>query len=263
MTVEFADARTIHTPNEFLLRLKRLYGRERRDLARHLGNPADIRNVPASVWRKIRDDERAAMLLLIAGFGSVMLDQWHESLQESLEAEIPRRHMERRFMVRSRKRSDFVAKSVVRTTKRRLRKILQDVKQSGARRGKADILDEVISESRAETVTRTELSAARGAAAMAAYEASKTLGLDVHAVWSMRPCRHCRTCPELHRTDETFWGRFVDSPPLHINCCCAIEIVTGDRDDLVHEGVIREGDLRATIDAMTEDRIQVPAASRL
>jgi len=249
--LQASDFKKIRTPEDFLKKIEQLYGRERRDLSKHLGNPPDVRNVPAKVWKQIREDEEALMLALLVGFGSMMLDDWMDSIEVFTEEDVPRERIRRRFMSTARKRSRAVASSVTRTTKKRLRSALDTEERVSKRR----TLDEILGTARAETVTRTELSAARGAAAMAAYEGAKSLGLDVHAVWTLRPCDHCKVCPNLHRTDYPFWSQYAAHPPAHVNCCCVIELEYGDRDDLLSRGVIREGDHSAVIDAKVDERM--------
>ena len=250
MAVRTRTPPDIQTAEEFRRRLRRLYGREARELLKYLGDPPDVRNVPEHVWRKIREDQRAAYMLLMLWYGGIWLDDWLNQIEAmDPRAKLDRDQVARRFRDHADTRSRYAADKVVRTTRDRLDAAFRRRSDDESSETAATVLHGVYGDGRVDTVLRTEATAAQTTAMRTVFDSASQHAPGLwHQVWRLRPCRHCTVCPLLDGTTSEVWGQFFAGPPAHPNCCCELEIVHGEREDLLRAGVIREGD-RAAIRA--------------
>lgn len=136
--------------------------------------------------------------------------------------------MQRNILNGMRRRANFAAESITRTTRNRL--------DNGTHP------DEVLSDSRSRTITTTEMTAARSASVIGMYTELRRIGIECELVWRLRPCQHCEVCPLLDDTTHDYWSQFFPSgTPVHPNCCCVIELIFGSREQLLRRRRIKVG----------------------
>ncbi|TXH46191.1 MAG: hypothetical protein E6Q97_30045 [Desulfurellales bacterium] len=243
------------TEKQFLDRLQRLHREHKKLVLEAMGNPPDRRNIPKSLWKQIRDEEQALLLLLLLGISLPSLREIRQQVAENVEMPEPPRLPTEQLFRRLRRRARHVATSIRRTSQQRLQDTIDDVVgQNRSRqpdvppseiddtlsnRERRDITERTMPQSREEMIARTEIAAARRAAAEAMAEEMRRSGIETHLVWRLGPtCAHCKVCPIFEGLPESVYSRYVQIP-VHPNCCCWAEIVVGPFDDLLASGRMR------------------------
>ena len=219
-------------PEQFLSRYRKLWRNQKRELLKIVGNPPDLSKITDAHWKRWQKEQTAALLLLMGGYAlyqiRTTLDEFSRTHPEVAERITEQRQqaIEQRFLRDIRQRSAFAARAIARTSRRRIR-------------DESDP-DSVFSDSRAQMITTTEMTAARSAAVHSVFSGMKSVGLSVHLVWRLRPCQHCEVCPLLDGTTHDFWSQFFPTgPPIHPRCCCQTEIVIGDKPILLRTGFLK------------------------
>lgn len=226
------------TPEQFLARLRRLHRSHKQLVIEAMGDPPDAKNVPKSLWDKIREEEEALLLILMIGLSATLLQSMHGTVIEQVEEiqpealPVPFRRLYRNM----RRRSRWASGQVTRTTRRLLTELARN---AGGTRSSTSITREVISDHRAATIARTEAVAARRIAVRSLYEELQDHGLQVQHIWRLGvSCNHCKVCPLFEGLPEWFWSRYT-SIPVHPNCCCYTEIQLGSAENLYAAGIMR------------------------
>jgi len=212
-------------PEEFLRKLRKLWSSQLRELRKIVGSPIDVSKVKASHWAKWKNEQDAALLILMVGSSMLNLRTQVSDWRKKLPDEVNNAEIEKEFLRNIRRRSKFASERITETTRNRLETVetLND-------------LDTLFSESRSQTVTTTESTAAQSAGVHAVYNSFRRRRIPCQLVWSMRPCNHCEVCPMLDRTSYDFWSQFTNGPPIHPNCCCQLIILLGTRAQLLRSG---------------------------
>lgn len=247
------------TEQQFAQRLRKLNRTHREMIVDAMGNPPDRRNIPKELWKRIRDEEEALLLLLLLGFAMPFARNLREQAVEQLDTDEAIPEPTRDLYRILRRRARWVATSIRNTSRDALRDAIDRISTAEPA---ADSVAEPISESRLletarevmprwreEMIVRTELSAARRAAAQAIAETLNRTGIETHLVWRLGPsCEHCKVCPIFEGLPESVYSQYVQIP-VHPNCCCWAEVVSGQFDDLQSRGIIRPIPTAASIRA--------------
>lgn len=227
-------------PRQFEQRFDRLFKRQKAALIAIVGNPPDISKVTKSHWKKWEDEQAAALLSLMLGytiaqtrtaieeFRNMELLQAGRAGQAGTKQERVEKAIMRTMVTSTRRRAKFAAESIIRTTEARLK------------RGSSP--EDILSPVRSRMITVTEMTAARSAAVTSMYHELQKADVACELVWRLRPCQHCDVCPLLADTVYSFWSRFVPSgPPVHLHCCCVLELIFGEYKELLSRGRIKLG----------------------
>lgn len=220
---------------QFERRLNRLSGKHRKLLTDHLGEPPDPANIPKEIWKQI-DDENAALLILLVGAAAINtlrpeLFRLERAAGETIETEDVLRELSRNARARAKK----VAKWTTDTTRKRIKDLFG---KDGAPTPTAGVRD-VLNPSRTRTIAENESIAAETVARETVRKTAEKKGLAVVQVWRLGPCNHCKVCPLLDRTPDSFWRLFSAGPPLHPHCCCSLETYYELEESLRDRGIIR------------------------
>jgi len=228
-TAQLATIRKV-LPEQFLKRFDRLWKKQRAQLLRIVGTPADISKITKEQWKKWEDERAAALLALMLGY---TLAQSRQAIEELRFMEVPRidrteAAIERRIISATRERARFASRTIGTTTRSRL--------EDGWNP------EEVLSEARSRMIVTTEMTAARSASLMGMFTELRRIGVECDLVWRLRPCMHCEVCPLLADTSYDFWSQFIPKgPPVHPHCCCELELIFGSKQQLLRSRRIKAG----------------------
>jgi hypothetical protein len=216
-------------PKQFEKRFEKLFERQKSQLVAIVGSPPDISKVKASHWKKWENEQAAALLALMLGYTLSQMNTAFEEIQNLEQSERERQRTEAAIQQRAaeemQRRARFAAESISNTTQNRL--------------ANGSSPEDVITTARARMISITEMTAARSVAVSAIYHELVDAGVACELVWRTRPCQHCDVCPLLDGTVYSFWSRFVPSgPPMHPHCCCVLELLFGEYNNLLVRGRI-------------------------
>jgi len=239
-------------PAEFLKRLKTLHRKHRRWVLDAMGDPPDPRNVPKELWEKIRREEEAFLAILLIGFASPILSKLWKRIGRQLEqdddgdeddspAPVPA-PLQRRLYRSTRRRAAWSARHITGTTRKRLNDSWRRQRESGDDPDPRVAVDDAFSDSRAETIARTELVNAGNQPAIAVsneYAGRGPKSVRVITVWRLgESCEHCEACPMLEGLEISQTSLLTDIP-VHPNCCCYYDVLIGRLADLRAAGMFR------------------------
>jgi hypothetical protein len=92
----------------------------------------------------------------------------------------------------------------------------------------------VFSDDRAEMISRTEINMAMNQGVLEAGRQAQAQGMNVRKVWTLgaNPCPQCEDAAAEGDIDleEDFGSDAGDSPPLHPNCECSLDLFVADED---------------------------------
>ena len=233
-------------PQQFQTRFDKLWKKQRRELLKIVGDPPEPKRVTATQWKKWEKEQAAALLMLMLGY---MLSQTNAAIEEietinqpeMIPGDNPRTQsptstamrnlpsaIRRRVLRIMRDRARFASQSITRTTRSRLAGGMHP--------------DEILSDSRSRTIATTEMTAARSASVIGMYLELRRIGIECELVWRLRPCQHCEVCPLLDGTPYDYWSQFfTNGPPVHPNCCCQLELLFGNRRQLLRKRRMKTG----------------------
>lgn len=252
------------TERQFAQRLRKMNRTHREMIVDAMGNPPDRRNIPKELWKRIRDEEESLLLLLLLGFAMPFARNLRERAVEQLDTDESIPEPTRDLYRILRRRARWVATSMRNTSRTALRDAIdRSVPTAGVGTAQAEahveaeiqestieeIARDVMPRWREDMIVRTELAASRRAAAQAMAETLNRSGIETHLVWRLGPsCEHCKVCPIFEGLPESVYSQYVQIP-VHPNCCCWAEVVSGEFDDLQSRGIIRQIPTAASIRA--------------
>jgi hypothetical protein len=101
----------------------------------------------------------------------------------------------------------------------------------------ADRIEEtgLFSDARAEMIARTEINMAQNQGVLEAGRQARDAGADVRKVWTLgdNPCPQCEDAAAEGDIDldDDFGSDAGDSPPLHPNCECSLDLIVADDEE--------------------------------
>lgn len=208
---------------KFARELSRLTTRQRNRLAKYLGFPPDLRNVPDSFWKEVEEENRG---VIFGWWQSVFLASAIYHGLDAAQAEIAAQQAAER-------KAAEVAAGYVATTQKRLDNAadawLEKIQNDNMRKGELlQDLVKILGPRRVETVVVDNVTNAQTAGGeFAAQEQGLISPDDLWLTWwRIRPGDGavCQICAPLHRTTRDFWSRyFPEGPSAHPECRCIIE----------------------------------------
>lgn len=213
---------------QFSTRLGTLSKRHADQLARLLGNPPNVANVPDGFWAQVQreqEDEMQALMLLIF---LASADQHATAADVDVTAGLVGR-MESQGVAFSRSRANQVANGFIQHSRDMLGNAAQrwrDQIDAGNTITQAEVdadIDSIFGNRRMDGIAVNETTQAQYAGGDNLIRA--TVGISQKDRWFTRSDRHvCSVCSPLHRTLRDVWERdFPQGPPAHPNCRCWIE----------------------------------------
>ncbi len=213
---------------EAVRKVGHLSRRHREELAKLMGSPPDIRNVPSEFWDKVRTEHAAELTALLALLFAASAEFHGLAADKSQEAG------QAWASVRSQQvATEYVANvrdSLSRASDRWRETVRQQTApgESGAwivpQTEINETLDSAMGESRAERMVVTETTRAQHEGSETAV--ARTVGISPQDVWhTVEDGKVCPICRPLNRTPRSHWVRFFpDGPPdPHPRCRCYIE----------------------------------------
>lgn len=242
---------TLMTERQFRIAFSKLQGKHKRWVRDALGSPPDFRNVPKELWQKIQEEEAAIYLLLMSGVGQASLQITGKNIERKTGGAVTQADVKLALRKEAIARAKWAARQTTGTVQRKVRRIItrgdDDLEPD-------DVVDGVYTEGRVNRIAVNETVAATTAGSRAVHRAAEDAGIQTFLIWRLGTCNHCRVCPLLDRTDQSFWGDVTTGPPIHPHCCCYTTVEFGTRADLVRRGLLRarnpsEAELLAAIRA--------------
>ena len=228
------------TIDEFRELLAQLWKSQREDLERIAGYPVNPSRVPKDFWKKQEEERRAVLAVLLAGMALSFYSSDMLALLES-DSAASSAMVRRSVQNYSKTRARTVSRLMGRTSVSRANEFgYDDDEELFADYDEGDdlaefiadrdvsFLDRVYGDDRRESVVENELAAARSISRQSVSDEADRRGVDYWHIWNVSAtCDHCDLCLLLDGTDESFWGRFVLSPPIHPHCCCSTSLHFG------------------------------------
>jgi len=227
-------------------KVKLLHARQRLALSKALGSPPKVENIPRGFWKRVEDEERKELYNTMLAAALIVFSPSLGRLQRHFNVQIPPDQFTRSLQDLVRSRTDWAADRIVNTSRRRMRNYqgrVQDAECTDAYYGDvmtADLARDIWDERRDEMVVRNESVASWTAGNRAVGRIARRNGFEVQDVWVLGNCDHCSICPMLAGTTVDFWGLFSPGPPLHVGCCCGVDMVIGSKEELLDRRIIHE-----------------------
>lgn len=244
--------RSLITPAEAQKRIAGLSARHRRWIEEAAGNPPDLSKIPDSLWKKIEDENTAALLIILIGVAQPALAVAAGKLRRG-GYQLPLDDAATALDRAAAQRAQFAGSTITQTARERIQNFIRGNEDYTTSQVDS-LLEGLFGEGRSNTIAATETAAAQTIGSGSAAEIAQSNEVACTEVWYLGACKHCDLCPEFHRTPRSFWGRFVGPPPIHPNCCCSTQIVIGDEMDLRSRGMLFPGNAASVIAKLAKFR---------
>lgn len=197
----------------------RLFARQRRELLRLLGDPADWHNVPDQFWRDCQrefEQELATALLLILMISMEFHGDFNGAGGDSGFTETAAQAQAQRMAT---SQARLVAADFASTSPAWLR--------AAPPEAIPEATDRIFSPIRAAGYANDQTTWAQTQGGETAIAA--TVGISDEDLWLNHPNQSstgpCQTCAPLHLTPRSYWGRFFPGgpPDPHPHCVCTIQ----------------------------------------
>ncbi len=213
---------------EAVKKVGHLSSRHRDELAKLMGSPPDIRNVPGSFWDKVRTEHAAELTALLALIFAASAESHGLPISKANEAGQAWASVRAQQVA-----TDFTAnvRDTLSMSSDRWRETVRQQAAPGESGSGVipqtevdETLESAMGGARAERLGITETTRAQHAGSETAV--AQTVGISPEDVWhTVEDGKVCPFCRPLNMTPRTNWGRFFPGgpPDPHPNCRCYIE----------------------------------------